>query len=1227
MMRSYLRRWLDRFTSPARASRLRAPKRARLRVELLERREVPTISISNATVTEGNFNPPGVTSGTPNTANFTVSLSAPLANPVSVDFATRDGTAHGLRATRLVSGLTRPIAAVFAPGDNNRLFIPEQFSGRILIYDRRAGQLLPTPFLTITGLSTGNEQGLLGLTFDPNYQTNGYFYVNTTTNSPPPGIPTGGGGATVIRRYRVSATNPNVADPSSVTTILGFAQPETNHNGGWLEFGPDGYLYIAQGDGGGANDQHGTIGNGQSLNTFLGKILRIDPSGDDFPADPLRNYRIPPSNPFVNTSGAFPEIWAYGLRNPFRNGFDRLTGDLWIGDVGQNAREEVDFQPANSGGGENYGWRTWEGTIRTPGVTTPPPTPDMLFPIIDLLHSGSDSAFALIGGYVYRGPIAELQGMYIFGDNATGRIWALRYNNTTPFTGTNFTNFIRLYDPSAAVPDLIQPDVGVINNLDSFGQDLEGNLFIVDQAGGTAGQGEVYMLTNGGDFAPLSGRVTIPAGQTQVVISVQITGDLLDEPNETFQVVLSNPSGDVLGTDTGTGTILDDDGVSTLQVVNVQTQLSGFSVDFNWPIDPSVLNLYDTETGGLGPADVTLVNPGSGPVRGSLVVDPSLMRVSFISSSGILPNGVNTATLRSALDGFRSLQTGELLDGNADGTPGGDYTTPIIVTPPSSTLVISIPDFARGPGQSVDIAGPGTAPGLPLRLSETQGVSDVRVNLRYNPLLLNITAASVAPGLPADATVSLNLSTPGLARITFHSDTLLPPGGMEFVRLTANVPAAAASFYTAKQLLDLQEPLVNGGVVNVIDDDGIMTVAYFGDTSGNGSYSAADAQRALRVAVGLDAGFSAFQLADPNLIADVTGNGVITALDATRILQFVVGIPVDQIPPLPPDPPVVNPTGPDPVLSIPTDLRARPGDTITVPVNLDLSDGVSAVNVALAYDTSRLELLDVRRGSLTADFELFAFNPDPKNGTLLAALGRAQPLSGRGGGSVLEITFQVKPDAPAGPAVINLLHGMKSLITSLNEGDFPLNPAPSDETGDALDGRIDVAAAAPPRVEGVTANDGTAPHAQLNSLTVTFSSIVRFLGDPAAAFELLGTDGFVGLNVALALDASGTRTVARLTFSGPSFQAGALGAGKYVLSLDGSQVVDGDGQALNPDGRFILAAFYRFSGNTPDELALRTGALKESADPLLQTFFDPDSNAFLAVFNVLLAEQQAQGTA
>jgi glucose/arabinose dehydrogenase len=254
--------------------------------------------------------------------------------------------------------------------------------------------------------------------------------------------------------------------------VLSLSQPDTNHNGGWLEFGPDGYLYVAQGDGGSGNDPWGAIGNGQNINVLLGKMLRIDPSGDDFPGDPANNYSIPVDNPFVGIAGA-DEIWAWGLRNPWRNSFDRLTGDLYIADVGQNVIEEINFQPVSSVGGENYGWRCMEGFNCTglSGCTCNAPALEL--PFQTYTHGGSPFRCSITGGYVYRGcAIPDLKGTYFYADHCSNQIWSLRYDGASI---TAFQDRTSELDPAGALS---------IVSVSSFGEDANGEMYICDLNGG-----------------------------------------------------------------------------------------------------------------------------------------------------------------------------------------------------------------------------------------------------------------------------------------------------------------------------------------------------------------------------------------------------------------------------------------------------------------------------------------------------------------------------------------------------------------------------------------------------------------------------------------------------------------------------------------------------------------------------------------------------------------------
>ncbi|MEW6249385.1 MAG: PQQ-dependent sugar dehydrogenase [Planctomycetota bacterium] len=375
-----------------------------------------------------------------------------------------------LRAVRIttIGQLVRPLFLTALPGDTARLFILEQRDGnigRIRIFDRGAGALKATPFLALSPVGTQSEQGLLGLAFHPAYATNGYFYVYYTdpTNT------------IHVVRYTVSG-NPDLADPNSAYRLLQIPHPTYgNHNGGWMAFGPDGYLYIGTGDGGSGYDPSN---NAQSRQARLGKLLRIDVNGDDFPADPNRNYAIPPTNPLVNDPNAAHEIWHLGLRNPWRCSFDRETGDLYIGDVGQANWEEVDFQPANSPGGLNFGWRCMEGQHCTGLTGCTCNSPELTLPIHEYAHVNNQCS--ITGGYVYRGyEICDLRGTYFFADYCADRIWSFRYD------GVNLTEF---QERTA--------ELNAGGGITSFGEDAEGELYIV------CSDGEIWKIVPGAGVPP-----------------------------------------------------------------------------------------------------------------------------------------------------------------------------------------------------------------------------------------------------------------------------------------------------------------------------------------------------------------------------------------------------------------------------------------------------------------------------------------------------------------------------------------------------------------------------------------------------------------------------------------------------------------------------------------------------------------------------------------------------
>jgi glucose/arabinose dehydrogenase len=352
-----------------------------------------------------------------------------------------------------------PLAVRRPSTDANRLFIVLQ-SGRIVIYDTNTSTLLNTPFLDIGSRVVFNgEQGLLGLAFHPNYASNGFFYVNYIRDDPNSPL-----NRTVISRFSVSAADPNQADAGSEQVLLEIVQDFENHNGGDMHFGPDNYLYIGIGDGGSGGDPNNRA---QTLTTLLGKILRIDVDGTPQAGEEIcglqannssaNGYGIPAGNPFAGAATGCDEIWAYGLRHPFRWSFDRSTGAMLIGDVGQNLVEEISFQPAGVGG-LNYGWRCREGNQDFNNNPSCPGTlqePIMVYP-----HESDPCSGSVIGGFRYRGAYQPLQGTYFFADYCKSRLYFA--------TQDNFGNW-------PAVPDRI--DIGL--RITGFGEDADGEIYFV----------------------------------------------------------------------------------------------------------------------------------------------------------------------------------------------------------------------------------------------------------------------------------------------------------------------------------------------------------------------------------------------------------------------------------------------------------------------------------------------------------------------------------------------------------------------------------------------------------------------------------------------------------------------------------------------------------------------------------------------------------------------------
>jgi hypothetical protein len=511
-----------------------------------------------------------------------------------------------------------------------------------------------------------------------------------------------------------------------------------------------------------------------------------------------------------------------------------------------------------------------------------------------------------------------------------------------------------------------------------------------------------------------------------------------------------------------------------LQVTSLTPNPNGFRVAFNRAIGVADLNLYDSAAQSLGAADMTVVGATVGLVRGSLILSDANRQVTFVRTGGPLAADTYTVTLRSAANGFRE-PGGELLDGNADGTVGDDYSTTFTVTsPPSDEVFISIPDFARGYGQPVNLPRT-TDAGIPVTLSTGQNVSRVQFDVLYDPALLTITGFTT--DVPS-ATPTYEPLAPGLARFTVDGSAEFSStaGSLTVGRITATVPDAAP--YASKQVLDVTNLQILDATAGTRlprparDDDGVHVAAYFGDTTGNGQYSGSDVTLLQRVVVGSASGFAAYQLADPGLIADLNGSGTINGSDVTFLQRVVVGTPVSFVPALPSGLPAAPAGGPDPRVWIPTDLRGVAGQTITVPVNLTVTEPagitLSSVDLVVGYDAERFTVDSVRLGTLLqgAGFSAPIVNlSTPGIIRLSVSTGGSTALLPLGTtGSLVLLELTVQPDAAAGPAALNLRadfrDALTQTVTGLADGtvqDLVLSPAPTNADTDAVDGLLTVA--------------------------------------------------------------------------------------------------------------------------------------------------------------------------
>ncbi|MEQ8494665.1 MAG: right-handed parallel beta-helix repeat-containing protein, partial [Gammaproteobacteria bacterium] len=509
------------------------------------------------------------------------------------------------------------------------------------------------------------------------------------------------------------------------------------------------------------------------------------------------------------------------------------------------------------------------------------------------------------------------------------------------------------------------------------------------------------------------GTVEVVAGNPPVIDHVySLTGS--------FEINASATDED--GTWNAAPFALEVNALDPLAVVSVTPNASGFDLRFNRAIDASVLNLYDGAGGTFGLPDLVLAGP-AGDVQGSLLLDADLAGFSFVRTGGPLADGAYTLTLASRADGFRG-EFGSLLDGDDDGVAGGDFLGAFNVALAGSAR-IGIADFARGPEQAVDL--PGDVSGTPVTIADAGLFTTATFELHYDSTLLTITDVVD----PAGGTATVDLSVAGIARITVEFGAPVDGTALELTRILGSVPGTAP--YGAKQRLDIMNIAIDGVDVNAVGAHGVQVVSYVGDATFSATYTLQDVQQIQAVLVGLAAGFEQWPLVDPVIIGDTSANGRLTGADATLLLREISGSDQPKIPPLPVVPPVLPLSGPDPLVSLPATTEVANGRDVTVPIELDTAAGLEAAQLEIAYDPSVIELRDVRRGSVTGDFEWLTDTGTP--GVIKVDLARIDALPG-GRGSLVDLDFRVKDAVRPGRYLVDLVWA------SLNDGRLTLNPVP-----------------------------------------------------------------------------------------------------------------------------------------------------------------------------------------
>ena len=582
-------------------------------------------------------------------------------------------------------------------------------------------------------------------------------------------------------------------------------------------------------------------------------------------------------------------------------------------------------------------------------------------------------------------------------------------------------------------------------------------------------------------FSSTDAAATLPSNATLTSGSGVFSAVFQTSGNQTLTATDASNSGL-----TGTSAAI---AVRGLDVTSFTVTPWGFVATFSKPIqtfnvaaNQPQINLYDSATASYGTADVTLTSTSTN-VRGSLLIDPTGKTVTFIrtdagsASAGLLASATAaityTATFRSASNGFEDL-SGNLLDGNGDGVAGDNYVN-VFTVPPVTNLVISLPDCARGPGNSVVLPNQGGT-GIPITLSNpgtsAVNVTDATFNLTYNPALLNIVAPSTIAG--SSGTFTMTANTGGVATFVFHSGTAvnIPAGGtFTLGQIVAVVPNSASSLYLSKELLDISSIVVSnsGSGVTTTASDAVHVNAYLGDVAGTGAYIPLDATLISRVAVAFDSGFASYPLLDPSIIGDINANGQADSADVSLMNKYLAGLSVPQLPTVPTGL-IITPAGPDPTLSIPTDLPASQGGTVIVPVNIDTaqpagSNGLTNAVLALTFDPQVFEVSadDVELGTVLnsgTGWQLRTVVND-QTGEIGIDLYSITPIQTTAGGSLVTITLHVRDTAPAGATGLSLVSQVNPTGGRLyrteaadQQGGLVLSPAPTATgiTGDVIVG-------------------------------------------------------------------------------------------------------------------------------------------------------------------------------